>query len=524
MNADTSIAAAASNGLPVANDTAPVDLDTLYREMMVRADALPPDNAVIDSQELEAAIAAGPLPESTFKPLSNRIAKATGLDQAAILREILKARAARDKGAETRADKAKGDLAPAAKPAPLAAVLDAIAAVVERQVWCEALARWAIALWIAATYGFRTADCFPRLIFTSEMKRCGKTTGLGVVHQFACNGKMSDNISPAAMYRLIDRCTSRDAAGLTLCIDEVDSFIRSDTDHRNVINAGHRQGATVIRAVTTPDGKNWQEQEFNCYCPAALAGIGGLSDTVLDRSVIIRLQRASKGDMNGARRMRLRELAEYRRKIVPHLLTHADAIEAAIGRGAASLPTQLNDRALDNWDSLVAVADLAGGEWPGRARSAAISLSGSTDEGAGLVEKLLQDVRFICEAPARHTIEQWRAWVAAGKVGARPSKLKSWPTEIRTSDLLARLLAMGHRPWPELNRGRPITEMWLGNRLRGLGVRPGRARVPAWPFDEHGELIRGPAGVPPAQVAATKAPRLRTYAISDLREVWRRCL
>jgi hypothetical protein len=36
------------------------------------------------------------------------------------------------------------------------------------------------------------------------------------------------------------------------------------------------------------------------------------------------------------------------------------------------LPSGLNDRAGEIWEPLLALADLAGGAWPGRAREAAL--------------------------------------------------------------------------------------------------------------------------------------------------------
>ena len=54
------------------------------------------------------------------------------------------------------------------------------------------------------------------------------------------------------------------------------------------------------------------------------------------------------------------------------------------------MPIELNDRAADNWRPLLAIADLAGGEWPQLAREAALILSGEAQDGAINVE-LLKD-------------------------------------------------------------------------------------------------------------------------------------
>ncbi|HET9655441.1 MAG TPA: DUF3631 domain-containing protein [Kineosporiaceae bacterium] len=48
---------------------------------------------------------------------------------------------------------------------------------------------------------------------------------------------------------------------------------------------------------------------------------------------------------------------------------HGQHLESA----APGMP--LEDRAADTWEPLIAVADLAGGPWPGRARAAALALT-----------------------------------------------------------------------------------------------------------------------------------------------------
>jgi hypothetical protein len=106
----------------------------------------------------------------------------------------------------------------------------------------------------------------------------------------------------------------------------------------------------------------------------------------------------------------------------------------------------LDDRAVDNWEALLAIADAAGGEWPERARAAALALSsaerGGQDDAHG--ELLLADVRGLF------------AETAATAIPARA--------------LLERLLAMDERPWPEANRGRPLTARQLGVRLGRFGI------------------------------------------------------
>ena len=55
----------------------------------------------------------------------------------------------------------------------------------------------------------------------------------------------------------------------------------------------------------------------------------------------------------------------------------------------------LEDRVADTWEPLVAVADLAGGRWPGLARDAAVVLTADQDSEARTSDgiRLLADIR-----------------------------------------------------------------------------------------------------------------------------------
>src|SRR5262249_25857675 len=60
------------------------------------------------------------------------------------------------------------------------------------------------------------------------------------------------------------------------------------------------------------------------------------------------------------------------------------------------MPAELHDRACDNWRPLLAIADAAGGEWPRRAREAAVLLSAGEaagEESLGVL--LLGDIRGV---------------------------------------------------------------------------------------------------------------------------------
>ncbi len=77
-------------------------------------------------------------------------------------------------------------------------------------------------------------------------------------------------------------------------LDECDTYLgvviaKQHEELRGLINAGHRRGATVYRGEVA--GKAVNVVEFPAFAACALAGIGDLPDTILDRSVIIAMKR-----------------------------------------------------------------------------------------------------------------------------------------------------------------------------------------------------------------------------------------
>jgi len=66
---------------------------------------------------------------------------------------------------------------------------------------------------------------------------------------------------------------------------------------------------------------------------------------------------------------------------------------AELEKAEPSMPRE--DRAADTWEPLVAVADLAGGLWPGLARDAAVTLTADQDSEARTSDgiRLLADIR-----------------------------------------------------------------------------------------------------------------------------------
>jgi putative DNA primase/helicase len=178
------------------------------------------------------------------------------------------------------------------------------------------------------------------------------------------------------VFRTIEKFTP------TLIIDEADSFLGENEELRGLINSGHtRKTAFVVRTV----GDDHEPMRFSTWGFKAIAGIGKRAATIEDRAITISLRRKLAS-----------EKIEFLRSTVP---SHFGVLARKLSRFAVDnmkqiseaqpdLPATLNDRAQDNWEPLLAIADAAGGHWPRSSRDAALALSTGSAESASLGEEL----------------------------------------------------------------------------------------------------------------------------------------
>ncbi|PWB83996.1 MAG: DNA primase [Methylocystaceae bacterium] len=328
------------------------------------------------------------------------------------------------------------DIEPCAEPVNVAQLLDDIRSTIQRFIVCEPETATAATLWIAFTWIIDSVQVAPLAVITAPEKRCGKTQLLDLIGRLSRRNLFASNISPAATFRVIE------ARSPTLLIDEADAFFRENEELRGVINSGHtRTSAYVIRTV----GDDFEVKQFSTWGAKAIAGIGKLSDTIMDRAVVLPLRRKGPGEK--VERLRHAEPGLFD-MLARKLARFGEDHGAAIGRAKPALPDALNDRAQDNWEPLLAVADLAGGRWPSEARRAALAISGDGKDDRSAGEEVLADIRDIFDAAS---VER-----------------------IALAELHKRLIEDETAPWATWNRGRPMTPRQLGARLKefGLGAKP----------------------------------------------------
>jgi uncharacterized protein DUF3631 len=259
----------------------------------------------------------------------------------------------------------------------------------------------ATVLWVAATHAISVWEHATRLAIHSPVKRCGKSRLLEVIEALVHQPLATTNISVPALFRVIDAGGKRPP---TLILDEADRLFGSakkDEDNADLIailNNGFRLGRPTIRCV----GGLQTPTPFNNFAMAAIAGIGRLPDTIEDRAVNITMRRRLPGQQ--VTKFRLRSDLPRLRELRDYLAEWAEQNLDELAEPVKDMPAGLEDRAEDAWEPLFAVADLAGGSWPARARAAALALNADAAEADAehsLEIRLLADVRAVFDGMPR---------------------------------------------------------------------------------------------------------------------------
>jgi hypothetical protein len=352
----------------------------------------------------------------------------------------------------------------------------------------------AVALWILHTWAIRTFMVSPRLIFRSVGKRCGKSRALEVLY---CLSRAADiSILPSApvIYRLTH------AEQPTWLLDELDNLLHSNPESVSaitaVLNSGYRVGANVPRMEKS--GDEWLTVRYSIFAPVALAGIGNLPDTTEDRSVLIDIQRKLKTEKTKnfhiVRTYNDPGTVTLRRRCGAWAERHAEVL----GVAEPKVPPVLDDRAAECWQTLTAVANLAGGRWPKRAADAAVTLSGPSRESGpeSAPMALLADLRLLWT-----TNEDWQ-----DDNGAPRQRMASEAI----CDALARL---EEAEWNKYSKGDPITQAGLAKLLRPFKIGSKRFRIKQssrrWGANDDGK---------------DRGDNVRGYLYRDIAPVWERLL
>ncbi len=303
----------------------------------------------------------------------------------------------------------------------------------------------AVTLWTAHAHTVDASDSSPRLALLSPEPGSGKTRTLEVLELLVPRPMHALNAAVAPIFRSIQ------AERPTLLFDEVDAIFgrhgKDDPaeDLRGLLNAGHRKGASVPRCV----GKDFKVERFPVYAAAALAGLGDLPDTLMSRSIIVRMRRRAPGEHVEPFRRRVHSPAGE--ELRARLVEWAESVSSEIEGAWPELPDGIVDRSADVWEPLLAIAESAGRHWPETARAACVELAAvAAGRDASLGIRLLADIRIVLTK----------------------AKADRMPTDL----LLDKLHALDEAPWSDL-RGKPLDARGLARRVGQYEVKPHQFKV-----------------------------------------------
>lgn len=311
-------------------------------------------------------------------------------------------------------------------------LLCSVVKTIHRYVICSEHTARAAALWVTHTYLLDVIFCSPLAIITAPDKGCGKSTLLDVMADMVYQPIPTASISAAALYRTIEEYQP------TLLIDEVDSFLAGDEAMRGIINCGHKRKAAFVMRC---DGEDNKPKRFSTWSAKLLSGISAknLHDTITSRAIILELRKKLATEVIASNRNNQDEYHTLSRKLV----RWTSDIKDQVSQSSVTFPNSLNDRQKDNWESLLAIADIAGGQWPEMAREAAVTVCSNSETKSYKVE-LLEDIKAIFELKKIHRVS--------------------------TADLINYLCEDVEANWATYSHGKQISPKHLAKLLEGYGI------------------------------------------------------
>jgi len=316
-----------------------------------------------------------------------------------------------------------------------AALLDSISAELTKYIILPSGTAIAISIWILLTYCYDAFRILPLLGITSPVKRCGKTSLLEVLQGMVNKGLTASNISPAAVFRTIEKHCP------TLLIDEADTFMKENDELRGVLNSGHTKASAFVVRV---EGDKHETFKFSTWGAKAIAMIGALPETLQDRAIDIKLRRKTQNEKSAKLDIDFEaECVEIRQKC----RRWADDNFNELSATRPEMPATNNDRMTDNWMPLYAIAQVVGGAWPEKIKESMSKMISGEDDNIGVM--LLEDIKEIFGSRER----------------------------IFSYDLAEALREKEDRPWDDWNRGKGLKQNGLANLLKPFGIKSKTMRI-----------------------------------------------
>jgi putative DNA primase/helicase len=276
-------------------------------------------------------------------------------------------------------------------------LLDLLTAVIDQYVSVTPEQCLFIALWILHSYIFerRLFMHTPRLLVSSPVRGCGKTTLMLLLEALVANGDRSDNVTAASLYYAMDPFGPTP----TFLLDEGDNLdLLRNQILRAVLNAGYTMSGTIKRYF------GGRSHRFEVFAPLALAAIDALNILplpLLRRCIVVEMQRRAR-EAKPLQRLNTQDLGFQQERDMLRDRFNRWAANFSLNPPEPPIPPELSDSATDNWRVLLAIADDLGRG--SEARAAALKLSEHQKEDETIL--LLCDIRVVFD-----TFHLDRCWI-----------------------------------------------------------------------------------------------------------------
>jgi hypothetical protein len=348
----------------------------------------------------------------------------------------------------------------------LSHILDSAVAAMPRFLLAPQAYYDVMTLWAAASYLVQSElialPIMPQLSFQSAGPESGKSTGLEITATLSYRGRLRSSYTAATVFRRIS------AEQSTMCLVDLHTVL---TDPRSelhqVVKACHRRAEATVDRTEEHSGGSRYIKAYRCWAALAWASIGPLFEEMQGRAIILPLRPAlphESRELAHSSPSRCPELIDARRQLAVWALGVATPLDPVI-------PEPLYSRIADNWRPLVAIAEMAKGDWPVRV-AAAIEELRQIEHRPPYMTRLLTAIRDAFDARAQRNakakaVEQGSTIASEDlfHIGARPT------TRLTTGEICEALNSDAESGLGETNHGRGITPYTLRDHFRHLSIR-----------------------------------------------------
>jgi putative DNA primase/helicase len=315
------------------------------------------------------------------------------------------------------------------EPVDAAQLLTDIARLIERHLYlpehgATLLALWALHAWVPAAGAIS-----PRLALTSAEAQSGKSTALRLLSALTPRPLLAMHARAVPLIRTIDFLAP------TLLFDDAERWVWPNRVLRATLVAGAAADAKFLRESKNP----FEMPALSCFAPCAFTVSGRIPLDVARRAITLTLRPA----LGQEQRPRFNPRSAEAEPLIAQAVRWSRDAAATLSETQPE-PTNLPRGQRELWQPLLAIAHIAGADWPERADAAALAL-GTVADTRSLGIELLDDIRIAYG----HEFER-----------------------LPTLELIKMLTANLERPWARMANGRELSPRDLAQMLAPFGIHP----------------------------------------------------